>query len=208
MSVAVNEYARDVNLRNGELQEISISPFTDKPFAFTNAHNVLDHDRNKGWRDTENRLHMRSSHPLLVSHVTPRQLGVRRSRFGADGDSPYVTHMPTLLTRRVLEDLYTAYRRELARNDHDGLVPTTRFERALAWAAVDCVGGVLACGRCEAFGLGSGCRSWGRGPANVQGRMSLGVPSAMARPPLRPKRLVHVGGPVRTSSCTNGHRTM
>ena len=58
MSVAVNEYARDVNLRNGELQEISISPFTDEPFAFTNAHNVLDHDRNKGWRDTENRLHI------------------------------------------------------------------------------------------------------------------------------------------------------
>ena len=56
MSIAVNEYARDINHRNGELQEISISPFTDEPFAFTNAHRVLDDDRNKGWRDIENGL--------------------------------------------------------------------------------------------------------------------------------------------------------
>ncbi len=30
------------------------------------------------------------SHPLLVSEVTPRRLGVHRSRFGPEGDSPYV----------------------------------------------------------------------------------------------------------------------
>lgn len=47
----------------------------------------------------------------------------------------YRVDMALLLTRRVLEDLYTAYRRELAGQNHDRPVSATRFERALAWAS-------------------------------------------------------------------------
>jgi hypothetical protein len=53
MSIAVHEYAMHVNFNRGELQTASISPFTDEPFAFTNAHHVVD-DR---WRDSE--IHLR-----------------------------------------------------------------------------------------------------------------------------------------------------
>lgn len=46
----------------------------------------------------------------------------------------YRVDMPLLLTRRVLEDLYTACQRELPGQNHDRPVSATRFERALTWA--------------------------------------------------------------------------
>jgi TPR repeat protein len=47
----------------------------------------------------------------------------------------YRVDMPVLLTRRVLEDLYVAYRSELAGQNHNRPVSATRFARALAWAS-------------------------------------------------------------------------
>jgi hypothetical protein len=46
----------------------------------------------------------------------------------------YRAGMPTLLTRRVLEELYAAYRGELVGHDQDRPTSTARFGGALAWA--------------------------------------------------------------------------
>ena len=46
----------------------------------------------------------------------------------------YRVAMPTLLTRPVLKDLYSAYRRRIAGQDHGRPLSTTRFGRVLTWA--------------------------------------------------------------------------
>ena len=45
-----------------------------------------------------------NGHPLLVSEVTPRQLGVHPSRFGPQGDSPYVERDVDEALRSALHD--------------------------------------------------------------------------------------------------------
>ena len=38
MSIAIRQYVKRLNSWTGDLQDISLSPFTDEPFAFNNAH--------------------------------------------------------------------------------------------------------------------------------------------------------------------------
>ncbi len=51
MSTAVTDYAGYVNSEDGILGDASLSPFTDEPFAFTNAHYVPSSD---SWRASRN----------------------------------------------------------------------------------------------------------------------------------------------------------
>src|SRR5262249_54085134 len=46
----------------------------------------------------------------------------------------YRVAMPALLTRSILKDLSSAYRRAIAEQDQDRPASVTRFERSLAWA--------------------------------------------------------------------------